>query len=65
MKHSIMHKDAKAMNIERLQHRSPDISTWKYSNNNELTELLEHLADELAREYVQLMGKSGVEETHK
>ena len=65
MKRSIVHNDEKAMNIERLQHRSSDISTWKYSNNNELIELLDHLADELALEYVRLMSKAGVEEAHK
>lgn len=65
MKRSIVHNGDKATNIEELQCCSPETSRWNYRNNNELTELLDHLADVLSDEYIRLMSKSGVEEAHK
>ena len=42
---------------ERLIH--PEDSGWSYRHNPAVRELLDHVADELAREYVRLMEASG------
>ncbi len=43
--------------------RNPDVSEqgWNPTTNPAARELLDHLADELAKEYIRLMKQAGIE----
>ena len=54
-------KDARSEKSRRSSTRKPDLA-WSPMANPAVAELLDHLAQELAREYVQLMEKAAEDE---
>ena len=52
---SLAHNEGQTLRDKQLCTQASD---WSYRNNLAVRELLDHLAEELAREYVQLMEAS-------